>query len=159
LQARVARQHRDRLLSAAGEYTALIVPLEQRLVHRRQTLQTVEVDVASEKIISYQRVTASRLQLRASVRVSQPQEALAAAELEPDEESRLVARAPTYHALGRRGDADATLAAVTTRYGFRYPVEIAEIYAFRGEAERAFAALATAFDAGDPALLEIGSDS
>lgn len=33
------------------------------------------------------------------------------------------------------------------------------IYAYRGDAESAFAALAAAFDVGDPALLEIASDS
>jgi TolB-like protein/DNA-binding winged helix-turn-helix (wHTH) protein/cytochrome c-type biogenesis protein CcmH/NrfG len=88
-----------------------------------------------------------------------PHEALAAIELEPDEESRLVGRALTFHALGQRANADAALAAVTARYGQRYPVEIAEIYAYRGETERAFAALDAAFAAGDPALLEIASDS
>jgi adenylate cyclase len=88
-----------------------------------------------------------------------PEEALAATELEPNEESRLVGRALTYHALGRRGDADAALAVATNRYGQRHPVQLAEVYAYRGEAERAFAALTAAFDAGDPALLEIASDS
>jgi TolB-like protein/DNA-binding winged helix-turn-helix (wHTH) protein/Flp pilus assembly protein TadD len=87
------------------------------------------------------------------------QAALEAAEQEPDEEMRLVGLALAYHALGRRESADRSLADLRHRWGGRYPTELAEVYAYRGETERAFAALDAAFVAGDPGVNSIRVDS
>jgi len=43
-----------------------------------------------------------------------------------------------YHALGRKTDSDAQLAMLVHQYQNDQPVEIAEVFAFRGEAEEAF---------------------
>jgi len=89
----------------------------------------------------------------------QPRAALEAAEQEPDEEMRLVGLALAYHALGRQDISDRSLAALKRKWGGRYPTELAEIYAYRGETERAFASLDAAFAAGDPAVNSIRIDS
>jgi len=89
----------------------------------------------------------------------QPQAALEAAEQEPDEEMRLVGLALAYHALGRHDRSDASLAELRRKWGSRFPTELAEIYAYRGETERALAALDAASVAGDPAVNSIRVDS
>jgi TolB-like protein/DNA-binding winged helix-turn-helix (wHTH) protein/Flp pilus assembly protein TadD len=89
----------------------------------------------------------------------EPQAALEVAGQEPDEESRLVALALVYHALGQQPRADATLADVRRKWGNRYPTEMAEIYAYRGETARAFSALELALATGDPAVNTIRADS
>jgi tetratricopeptide (TPR) repeat protein len=89
----------------------------------------------------------------------EPQAALDVAGQEPDEESRLVALALVYHALGQQQRADATLADVRRKWGNRYPTEMAEIYAYRGETARAFSALELALATGDPAVNTIRADS
>ena len=85
--------------------------------------------------------------------------ALAVAGEEPDKESRLVALALVYQSLGERQLADAALADVRREWGDRYPTEMAEIYAYRGESARAFSALELAFASGDPAVNTIRADS
>ncbi len=90
---------------------------------------------------------------------SQPQAALDAAQQEPDEEMRLVGLALVYHALGRQDSADSSLADLRRKWGGRYPTEMAEIYAYRGETARAFASLEAAFVMGDPAVNSIRVDS
>ena len=62
-------------------------------------------------------------------------------------------------ALGRPDSADRSLAELRRRWAGRYPTELAEIYAYRGETERALAALDAAFLAGDPAVNSIRVDS
>jgi TolB-like protein/DNA-binding winged helix-turn-helix (wHTH) protein len=88
-----------------------------------------------------------------------PQAALAAARQEPDEESRLVALALVYQALGQHQQADAALADARRKWGNRYPTEMAQIYAYRGEPARAFSALELAFATGDPAVNTIRADN
>ncbi len=87
------------------------------------------------------------------------QAALAAAEQEPDEEMRLVGLTLAYQALGEQQRADAALADLRRKWGDRYPTEMAEIYAFRGETARAFSALDLAFATGDPAVNTIRADN
>jgi TolB-like protein/DNA-binding winged helix-turn-helix (wHTH) protein len=89
----------------------------------------------------------------------EPLAALEAAGQEPDDEMRLVGLALAYHALGRRDSADGALAELRRKWGDRYPTEMAEIYAYRGETARAFTALELAFTAGDPAVNTIRADS
>jgi TolB-like protein/Tfp pilus assembly protein PilF len=72
-------------------------------------------------------------------------EALAEFEREETESDRSFGRALAYYALGRTVDADAALRIAESRSDAP-AVTIAEIHAFRGERDRAFAWLARAYD-------------
>jgi TolB-like protein/DNA-binding winged helix-turn-helix (wHTH) protein len=87
----------------------------------------------------------------------QPQAALDAAQREPNEDSRLLTFALVYYALGRKADADSALAEFKRKFS-RAKTGVAEIRAYRGEVDQAFAALEEAFAAGDPELFSIKSD-
>lgn len=89
----------------------------------------------------------------------QAQAALAAALSEPNELSRLAALALVYPALGRKAEADSTLTEVLHKHPGAL-LMLADIYAVRGETDRAFAALerAAAADAPDSELLQIQSN-
>ena len=58
-----------------------------------------------------------------------------------------------YHALGRKADSDAALAALIAKYGKDAPYDVAYIYAFRGEADRAFEWLDKAAARTTPSLI------
>jgi TolB-like protein len=72
-------------------------------------------------------------------------EALAMAEKEPDEASRLAALSMIYWSLGRRGESDQALGTLEQASADRKAYEIAGAYAFRGETDAAFAWLDRAF--------------
>jgi tetratricopeptide (TPR) repeat protein len=72
-------------------------------------------------------------------------EALAAAEKEPDEASRLAALSMIHWSLDRRAESDRALQAFEKSAADRKAYEIAGVYAFRGEADLAFAWLDRAF--------------
>ena len=84
-----------------------------------------------------------------------PRAALAQYELEKDEGTRLFDLSLAFHALGRKADSDAALAALTAKYEAEYSYQIAEAHAFRGETEDAFAWLDRAVERKDPGLREI----
>jgi TolB-like protein/DNA-binding winged helix-turn-helix (wHTH) protein len=87
----------------------------------------------------------------------QPVAALASVRQEPDVKERLIGLALVYHALGRNAEAGTVLTELTRRYGDAL-LEIADVYADRGEIDRAFAILDRAFDAGDQELLTVRID-
>jgi TolB-like protein/class 3 adenylate cyclase/tRNA A-37 threonylcarbamoyl transferase component Bud32 len=89
---------------------------------------------------------------------SKPQEALAEAEKEPELAYRLLALAMVYHALGRKGESDATLAELIAKFQAVAPYQIAEVCAFRGEANRAFEWLERAYQERDGGLTEMKGD-
>jgi TolB-like protein/Flp pilus assembly protein TadD len=64
-----------------------------------------------------------------------------------------------YHALGRKADSDAALAALIAKYEKDSPYNIAYVYAFRGEADLAFAWLDKTIEYGDPGLSEIVTEN
>ena len=64
-----------------------------------------------------------------------------------------------YHALGRKADSDAALAALIAKDEKDAPYNIAYVYAFRGEADKAFAWLDKAVEYGDPGLAEIVTEN
>jgi TolB-like protein/DNA-binding winged helix-turn-helix (wHTH) protein len=86
----------------------------------------------------------------------QAEAALEAAQSEPNELSRLAALALVYPALGRKAEADSALDEVLHKHPGAL-LMLADIYAVRGETDRAFAALdrAAATDAPDSELLQI----
>lgn len=89
---------------------------------------------------------------------SRPQQALADALQEPDRNLRLSALALSYHALGRGKEADAALAELIADYHDGSAFQIAEVYAFRGETDRAFQWLDRAYTQRDAGLNWIKGD-
>jgi TolB-like protein/Flp pilus assembly protein TadD len=80
------------------------------------------------------------------------QGALAEIEQETNEVWKMIGLPMAYHALGRKADSDAALAALSAKYEKDAPYNIAYVYAFRGEADKAFAWLDKAFASQDPGL-------
>ncbi len=78
-----------------------------------------------------------------------PAAALAEVAKEANPLLKWVGFALAYHALGRRAEADAALSRVA-EYENRSPATVAEVYAFRGDVDRALALLSKAVDIGDP---------
>jgi len=89
---------------------------------------------------------------------SHPQEALAEMEREPEPELRLQGQALAYHALGRKKESDVALAELIAKYQAEAAFQIAEVYAFRGEADRALEWLERAYSQRDSGLAEMKGD-
>jgi eukaryotic-like serine/threonine-protein kinase len=87
-----------------------------------------------------------------------PQEALAEIEREPEPDFRLFGLALAYHAVGRKKESDAALAELIAKYHAGSAAQIAEIYAFRGEADRAFEWLERAYTQRDGGLSQMKGD-
>jgi serine/threonine-protein kinase len=82
-------------------------------------------------------------------------EARAAAERVGDDTFRLVAIALAEHVLGRPAESERALAEVKRRAASVAAYQIAQVYAFRGERERALEWLERAWDQRDPGLAGI----
>jgi serine/threonine-protein kinase len=89
---------------------------------------------------------------------SDPQRALAESKKEKHPILRLSASALAYQALGRKPESDASLAELIAAYKVDGPYQIAEVYAFRREADRAFEWLERAYQQRDPGLSEMKAD-
>jgi TolB-like protein/Flp pilus assembly protein TadD len=85
--------------------------------------------------------------------------ALAEIEQETNEPSKRIGLPMAYHALGRKADSDAALAALIAKDEKDASYNIAYVYAFRGEADKAFAWLDKAVEYGDPGLSEIVTEN
>jgi TolB-like protein len=77
---------------------------------------------------------------------------------ETEEIWRLSGLPLVFHALGRRGESDAALAALKSKYAGEAAYQIAEVHAFRGEADLAFEWLERAYDQRDGGLTDIKGD-
>ena len=77
---------------------------------------------------------------------------------EKEEVWRLSGIPLVYYALGRRSESDAALAAFKRTYGGEMAYQIAEVHAFRGEADLAFEWLERAYDQRDGGVTEIKGD-
>jgi TolB-like protein/Flp pilus assembly protein TadD len=86
------------------------------------------------------------------VQKGDPQAALAAIQKEPGGSWRLDGSAIIYYALGRKAESDAALAELIKNYEKEAAWNIAYVYAFRGEADRAFEWLEKAIVYRDPGL-------
>jgi len=87
------------------------------------------------------------------------QGALAEIEQETSEIWQMYGLPMAYHALGRKADSDAALAAVIAKDENDGPSNIAYIYAFRGEADKAFEWLDKAVQYDDPGVGEIVTEN
>jgi adenylate cyclase len=88
-----------------------------------------------------------------------PDGALAEIEHEPIDVYKMLGLAMAYHALGRKADSDAKLNEVIAKYEKDGPYNIAYAYAFRGDADLAFAWLDKAVEYEDPGLDDIAADN
>jgi len=95
----------------------------------------------------------------------EPEAALAAFARESDEEYRVKGHALAAHALDREEEYEASLAELIERWGDQWPSEVAHVYAWTGETDRAFEWLARsvaeeggAFDPKHPMLWPIKND-
>ncbi|MBZ5653549.1 MAG: protein kinase [Acidobacteriia bacterium] len=89
---------------------------------------------------------------------SRPQDALAEAGQDQHPIFRLQGLALAYHALGRKQESDQALAELMTKYRADGAFQIAEVYAFRGEADRAFEWLERAYVQRDGGLSQMKGD-
>jgi len=87
------------------------------------------------------------------------QGALSEIEQETSEMWKMIGLPMAYHALGRNADSDAALAALIAKWEKDSPENIAYVYAYRGEADKAFAWLDKAVEYGDPAIAEIVTEN
>jgi tetratricopeptide (TPR) repeat protein len=86
------------------------------------------------------------------------QEALAEMEREPDPVWRKFGLCLAYHAIGRSAEADAALAAFITDHGETMAFQIAEVFAYRGDADKAFEWLDRAYALRDAGMADIKND-
>ena len=116
-----------------------------------------EADAAARKAADLQPAGASshRWQVLIAAQRGDGETALREAQLEPDEGYRRFELAIAHHVRGDRQAADAALADLISkaREGFAY--QIAEVYAVRGEKEKAFDWLQISFDDRDAGMLSL----
>ena len=85
----------------------------------------------------------------------EPEAALEEIQQESAEWYRLTGLVLAYHALGRDGDSENSLAELIRKYAGGWAYQIAYALAYRGEVDRAFEWLRRADEYGDPGLAEI----
>jgi len=85
--------------------------------------------------------------------------ALVEIEQEKTEVMRLVGLSMAYCALGRKAEADAALNALIAKYEKDWSYSIADVYAFRGDTDKAFEWLDKAVQSQDPGLVDILVDN
>jgi tetratricopeptide (TPR) repeat protein len=84
--------------------------------------------------------------------------ALAAIEQEPSKVWRMIGLPLAYHALGRGAESDAALRELTQKFAGEWAYQIAEVHAFRGEIDEAFAWLDRAYAQRDAGFSEMKGD-
>jgi eukaryotic-like serine/threonine-protein kinase len=87
-----------------------------------------------------------------------PQQALAEFEMERAEWGQFTGKALAYHALGREQDSNAALAGLIAKHQNEAAYQVAQVYAFRGESDKAFAWLERAHEQRDAGLPEVKTD-
>ena len=119
-----------------------------------------QADAAGRKVAELQPSSSSshRWQVLVAFQRGDGETALREAQLEPDDGFRPFELALANHVLGNRKEADAALADLIAhaRDGFAY--QIAQIYAVRGEADKAFEWLQISFDDHDGGTLGLSVD-
>jgi TolB-like protein/DNA-binding winged helix-turn-helix (wHTH) protein/tetratricopeptide (TPR) repeat protein len=99
-----------------------------------------------------------RLLGRVYLAQSRPHEALAEMQREPDPGFRAQGLALAYHALGRDKESDVALTDLIAKFHGVAAFQIAEVYAFRGEADQAFQWLERAYSEHDSGVTETKGD-
>jgi tetratricopeptide (TPR) repeat protein len=86
------------------------------------------------------------------------EEALAIAAEESHEVFRNLAYTMIHHALGHPAESDQSLQALITEWGWTAAHQVAEAYAYRGEVDKAFEWLETAYAQRDPGVVHTAVD-
>lgn len=86
---------------------------------------------------------------------NQPQQALAEMEKETGDWEKLSGESLAYFAVGRRQDSDASLNKLIARHQNDGAYQIAEVYAYRGETDKAFKWLERAYRQHDPGTQDL----
>ncbi|MEH6536370.1 MAG: adenylate/guanylate cyclase domain-containing protein [Psychroserpens sp.] len=115
-----------------------------------------EADEALNTFAFYYPEASAYHYIKAQILISRNQyeDALIEAEKEPNAFFNLYGRTFTLFALGRTEEADAVLKEIVDTYGETEATNMADIYAFRGDADKAFFWLNKAIKIKDPVLLE-----
>jgi len=87
-----------------------------------------------------------------------PQQALAEMQQETDEDLKLVGEALAYHSLGRSQDSDSALQKLIATGPQEEAYQIASVYAFRGESDKAFEWLDRAYRQRDVSMMFVKID-
>jgi serine/threonine-protein kinase len=116
-----------------------------------------EADAAARKAAELQPASASshRWQVLIAAERGEGETALREAELEPDEGYRRFELAVAQHMVGNRQAADAALADLIANGRHNLAYQIAEVYAMRGERDKAFEWLQISFDNHDTGTLTL----
>jgi TolB-like protein len=119
-----------------------------------------EADAYARKAAELQPAGASnhRWQVLIAAQRGDGETALREAQLEPDEGYRRFELAIAQHVVGDRQAADAALAHLIAKAQEGFAYQIAEVYAVRGEKDKAFQWLQMAFDDRDAGMLSLSVD-
>lgn len=119
-----------------------------------------ESEAAGRKVVELQPTASSshRFQTLVEVERHDGAAALREAQQEPDENFHRFELALAHYLLGNQKEADSFLADLIARAHDRLAYQIAEVYAVRGEADKAFEWLQTAFDQHDGGMLSLMVD-
>jgi tetratricopeptide (TPR) repeat protein len=108
--------------------------------------------------VSPETVNLHALLCRVYLAQSRSQDAFSEANLEQHPAFRLQALSLAHAALGHDKESQDALQELIAKFGGDAQYQIAEVYAFRGETDRAWAALERAYAARDPGLTELKGD-
>ena len=119
-----------------------------------------EAAAAGRKVADLQPSSSSshRWQVLVAFQRGDGETALREAQLEPDDGFRSFELALAYHVLGDRKQADAALADLVAHAHEGFAYQIAEVYAVRGEVDKAFEWLQISFDDHDGGTLSLSVD-
>lgn len=157
-------QHLGRLdmAVALGEYVVAQDPVAPNGHHNLGTAQYYagRLDESIESMRTVLRLAPGHFSGEATIGAAllakgEPEAALAAIERESHEVWRLIGLPMAYHDLGRKAESDAAVVELIEKYERDAPYNIAYVFAYLGEADRAFAWLDRAVASGDPGLLDI----
>ncbi len=116
-----------------------------------------EADAAARKSVELQPTSVSnhRWQVLIAAQRGDGEAAFREAQLEPDEGYRLFELAVAQYVVGDRQAADAALADLIAKFREGFAYQIAEVYAVRGEKDKAFEWLQISFDERDAGMLSL----
>jgi serine/threonine-protein kinase len=116
-----------------------------------------ETETAARKAAELQPSAAGnhRFQVFVAIQRGDGEAALHEAELEPNERYRRFEFALAYYTRGERAKADATLAQLVARDRNVMAYQVAEVYAWRGETDKAFEWLQISFDSHDTGTVSL----
>jgi len=109
--------------------------------------------------LSPRRIAAHNVIARCRLHAGDPEAALAEIRRESSDPHRLETLSRVHHALGHDAESDDALTELAERFETEWSYNVATVFAFRGEADRAFEWLDKAVQYHDPGLSEIPLES